>query len=177
MRILHSLFTFAGLAILAFPQSAKADIWLYQVTNSEAGFNFHVEFQLSNFVQDVVQQTALTDVTTDFGSITAFSISGGSGGCSAIDVGAGSSASIGIGPCWALVGPSVAGVTDSNNTPAFDGPGTFSKAGTTVIITNLSSVPEPASWTLLSMAAAGAGLLARRRRHASPDQSRRRLQI
>jgi hypothetical protein len=171
MRILHSVLTLVGLAVVAFPQSAKADIWLYQVISTDPNFSFNVEFQLPTFVQDVVQQTVFNTITTDGGPATAFSISGGSGGCSATDFVRHNSASSVAGPCWAIVGPAFAAVVSSDFTPAFDGPGTFTKETTTVKITDLASVPEPASWTLLSIAAAGAWLLSRRRRLAAPNQT------
>jgi hypothetical protein len=140
---------------LALVPSAKADIFVYDVQSS---FNsLHVRFELSSFVQDVVDQTVFDIATSAQGTITRFDISGGSAGC---DNG---SSAYGFGPCWlAVTGTANWG---ENGTPSFTGAGTFSFRDTTVTITDVpSSVPEPSALVLLSSGLLAVGLVVPKRR-------------
>jgi hypothetical protein len=155
MKFRFCLSTFVALASLTLALAAKADTFVYDVTSHlNLPLDLHVRFELPSFEQDVVNQTVFDVATASDGTINSFSISGGTTFPS---------------PDWTV--NTTGGITTSRVSPSFNGPGTFTATlaqfneSTTVTITDIpSSVPEPSSWILLSLAVAASGTVVRTRR-------------
>ncbi len=133
---------------MALAPSAKADSFIYDVQSTFV--SLHVTFTLPTFEQTVVNQTTFDFATYNLGSITAFSLSGGSAGCS------GPNFSLPTGPCWDANNGSTAEAATPIS-PAFAGPGVFTQTdgviSTTVTITDVPTVPEPATIALMGVGA------------------------
>jgi len=152
------------LAALALAPAANAD-FVYDVTSNVAG-NFHVRFDLPIFQQTINEITTLDVATWDNSSpLTTFSISGGSANC----VMTGAPFSPLSGPCFIAGGPGTILGLGSTLAFTFNGPGTFTATDgnilSTLTITEVASVPEPATIVLLSIPLTGVGLLTRKHRY------------
>jgi hypothetical protein len=157
---------------LALVPSAKADIFKYDVQFTAGGEQAHVIFELPSFQETVDNQTTFDLATWGGGPLTGsptkFSISGNSTGCLF------GSGTIGPGPCAVFGNATQLLELFSSEVPAFSGPGTYTKSSgdfsSTVIITDVSGVPEPSALVLLSSCLLGIGLVVRKRRfHQRPE--------
>jgi hypothetical protein len=167
---------------LAFAPSARADIFQYDVQFTQNAWTAHVIFELPSFQETVENQTTfdLATWTRVTDPPTGFSISGNSTTCDAqgwVSF---------FGPCVLFENDEAAFVLGSSYypVPAFNGPGTYTLStisdepglapdwrfiSTTVIITDISTVPEPSALVLLSSCLLGVGLVVRKRRfHQRP---------
>jgi hypothetical protein len=156
---------------LALVPSAKADIFKYDVQFTQGTtIQAHVIFELPSFQETVDNQTTF-DLATWVAGLTLndFSTSGNSTACV-----------VGLvsvsGPCAIFAsfsGTNLAGdiVLTAPFVPTFSGPGTFTKSSgdlsTTVIIMDISAVPEPSAFVLLASCLLGVGLVVRKRRENS----------
>jgi hypothetical protein len=126
----------------------------------------HVIFELPSFQETVDNQTTFDLATWPAqGSLTEFSISGNSTGWVA---GGFSSPS---GRCEIFANSDSSLQFDATIVPAFSGPGTYTTSTSdysdTVIITDISAVPEPSALVLLSSYLLGVGQVVRKRRENS----------
>jgi hypothetical protein len=159
---------------LALVPSARADIFKYDVQYTAGTIAAHVIFELPSFEETVDNQTTFDLATwTQGGSPAGFSISGNTANCVV------GSDAFGPGPCI-LFNASGGGsglILGLNRAPAFSGPGTYTESSsdfsTTVIITDVPTVPEPSALVLLSSCLLGVGLVVRKRRLHQRPTSRR----
>ena len=156
MRIKVAALAVAIVSLLLLPSFAKADTFVYNVTNVTTDpffLSVDVTFDEPTFQESVSTTTFITDTSSD-GPVTDFSLSGDSTECSAS--GPGGLISLSPGPCFvgATSTGGLFGEAGIGSVPSFTGPGTFTETSigvtTTVTITDVpGGVPEPSSLLLL----------------------------
>ena len=146
---------------MAVVPSAKADTFVYHVTNSADGLS--VTFDLPTFENPANNITTFVSGTLAGLPLTAFGISGNSSECADAHVAAVP------GPCWVGNNTSVSSKIEFTS-PSFTGPGTFTLGSTTVTITDVpTTAPEPSSLALVPLGLVALLLMRKRAGHFRPS--------